>query len=352
MVKENFFEGKKNVVISFITIFLILVGVFFVSAYISGKNVTDDVRLQWVSHTEYWNNDDASSIIRLADYKGNAYSVDSCVVTILYPDKSVFVSEGVMSESNIDGNWYRTDSLIVAPLGTYEQEVVCVKGQQTVKSSQSFHLNPALEEVNTVSQNLNLLNDSLFVFDVEINGVLEDTNESIHTRVNVAENNLDAAIDLAQQNVLDELASHGVDSDASFSSLNATVLSRIDDLDVSPLEQLLRDPSTGGVYYAKDGKKYPIVNPEIIDLNYPDLTITNATPEQLTALRKLLPVKIKDGTLVISEKSNQVYVIADGKRRWVSNEQTFIELGYSWANIKQVSDRVLKLHKVGEQLSL
>ena len=233
MVKENFFEGKKNVVISFITIFLILVGVFFVSAYISGKNVTDDVRLQWVSHTEYWNNDDASSIIRLADYKGNAYSVDSCVVTILYPDKSVFVSEGVMSESNIDGNWYRTDSLIGAPLGTYEQEVVCVKGQQTVKSSQSFHLNPALEEVNTVSQNLNLLNDSLFVFDVEINGVLEDTNESIHTRVNVAENNLDAAIDLAQQNVLDELASHGVDSDASFSSLNATVLSRIDDLDVS-----------------------------------------------------------------------------------------------------------------------
>jgi hypothetical protein len=126
----------------------------------------------------------------------------------------------------------------------------------------------------------------------------------------------------------------------------------IADVTASPLEALLRDTSNGGVYYVKDGKKYPIVDPEIIDLNYPELEITNATAEQLASLQKLLPAKIKDGTLVISDESNQVYVIADGKRRWVSTEQTFIELGYSWANIKQVSDRVLKLHKVGEQLSL
>ena len=169
----------------------------------------------------------------MADYKGNAYSIDSCSVTILNPDKSVFVNNATMAESAIDGNWYRTDSLIGAAMGTYEQEVTCVKGQQTIKSSQSFHLNPALEEVNTVSQNLDLLNNSLFDFDIEVNGVLSETNESIYTRINVAEINLDNALTTAKQSILDELEAAGIESNENFVNINATILSKIDDLDVS-----------------------------------------------------------------------------------------------------------------------
>jgi len=233
MEMSNFFRLNRKIILSLIAVFFVLAGIFFVSAYVSGKNVVDDVTLQWVSHTEYWSNDQASTIVRLADYKGNAYSVDSCSVTILNPDKSVFVDDVAMTESAIDGNWYRVDSLIGATMGTYEQEVTCTKDQQTVKSSQSFHLNPALEEVNVVSQNLDLLNDSLFSFDVEINGVLSDSNESIYGRINVAETNLDNALTTVKQNILDELDSIGVEGYDNFTNISATVLARIDELDIS-----------------------------------------------------------------------------------------------------------------------
>ena len=124
------------------------------------------------------------------------------------------------------------------------------------------------------------------------------------------------------------------------------------DVDTSPVEQLLRDTSNGGIYYAKDGKKYPIIDQDIIDINYPNLAITNATQSQLNDLQKLLPAKIKDGTLVKSPNSGQVYVISDGQRRWIENEETFIELGYSWSNIQEVNDRVFKLHKTGSPINI
>jgi hypothetical protein len=126
----------------------------------------------------------------------------------------------------------------------------------------------------------------------------------------------------------------------------------ITDVATVPLGQLLKDKTTGGVYYAKDGKKYPIVEPELIALNYPDLKVKIATSQQLDALQKESAVKLNDGTLILSPTSNQVYVIAAGKRRWIQNEETFLGLGYSWANIKKVSERVLKLHQVGEAISL
>lgn len=126
----------------------------------------------------------------------------------------------------------------------------------------------------------------------------------------------------------------------------------ITDVAKVPVGQLLKDKSTGGVYYAKDGKKYPIVEPELITLNYPDLKIVTATTQQLAALEKATPVKLTDGTLILSPTSNQVYVIANGKRRWIQNEATFEGLGYNWANIKKVSERILKLHAVGEPIIL
>jgi hypothetical protein len=168
--------------------------------------------------------------------------------------------------------------------------------------------------------------------------------------------------------LLDGLSKRRINSDEVFRSLGfnpeeiievtSSELSEIEDgdtimdVDTSPVEQLLRDTSNGGIYYAKDGKKYPIIDQEIIDINYPNLAITNATQSQLDGLQKLLPAKIKNGTLIKGANSGQVYVISDGQRRWIENEETFVELGYNWSNIQIVNDRVLKLHKVGSLLSL
>ncbi len=118
-----------------------------------------------------------------------------------------------------------------------------------------------------------------------------------------------------------------------------------------PTAQLLRT-STGGVFYVKDDTKSPIIHPDIIAINFPDLKIVKASDETLNQLRQVEAVKLNEGTLVMSNEGNQVYVIAGGARRWITNENTFKELGYSWANIVKVDPRVLKLHKVGEPLSL
>ncbi len=115
-----------------------------------------------------------------------------------------------------------------------------------------------------------------------------------------------------------------------------------------PLGKLLRSTKTNGVYFVKDNVKSPIIDPMIIKLNFPTLKITNATQATLDLYDNTLPVQLKDGTLVKGISDPSVYVIADGQRRWISDAETFNNLGYSWANIQTVSDRVLNLHDAGE----
>ena len=120
--------------------------------------------------------------------------------------------------------------------------------------------------------------------------------------------------------------------------------------EISVFEQLIRDPKTNGVYYIKDNKKYPVISQEIIDINWPKMIIKDIYSEELNKYIKSKPAKLKDGTLVKSENNNSVYVISNGRRRSLSNEETFINLGYNWSEVKIISDRVFKLHKLGKEI--
>ncbi len=241
--KNKFFENKKRTILSAIILLLFVVGIFFVSAYVTGRNVREDVELQWVSHTEYWNNDSASTIIRLADYRGNAYDVDSCSVNILYPNKTTFVSEGEMIESNIDGNWYRADSLVGAPLGTYEQEVTCVRGSQTIVSSQSFHLNPALEEVNTVSQDLDSARTELENVNLTVHANVQETGESINVNIDTTETTLSSLMNSIGTGITEDISS----TEASLSTqLNDAEISLSGDISNTEAAVLLELANVNG----------------------------------------------------------------------------------------------------------
>ncbi len=126
----------------------------------------------------------------------------------------------------------------------------------------------------------------------------------------------------------------------------------ISDAFSSPVGQLYKDKTTGGVYYVKDGQKYPIVDPEILKINYPGQTIKIATAKQLDSWNKQLPAKLKDGLLVKGTTNPQVYVITNGQRKWIEDENTFNLLGYKWQNVITVSDRVIKLHEIAQSLKL
>ncbi len=119
-----------------------------------------------------------------------------------------------------------------------------------------------------------------------------------------------------------------------------------------PLGKLLRSTKTNGVYYVKDNIKSPIVDPVVISLNFPTLKIASISQATLETYNDDLPVTLNDGTLVKVKNEANVYVISDGQRRWISDAETFNNLGYSWANIKTISERVLNLHDAGENLKI
>ena len=119
----------------------------------------------------------------------------------------------------------------------------------------------------------------------------------------------------------------------------------------SPMEGLLKDVSSGGVYYVKDDAKYPIVDPILLE-NYDSLQIVEADADTLAQYRNMPALRIKDGVLVKMPDDPRVYVISQSKRRAIPDEETFLGLGYQWSNIVEISERVIKLHPIGQPLSL
>lgn len=119
----------------------------------------------------------------------------------------------------------------------------------------------------------------------------------------------------------------------------------------SPFEQLMRDTSTNGIYYVKNDTKAPIIDPSIL-ASYSDLKVIDATPATLDKYRKVSSARLKDGTLIKIVDDPRVYVISNSKRRLIDDEKTFLTLGYSWNQIMEVSERVLRLHEVGQPLKV
>lgn len=151
---------------------IVIFGLILFVSYSYGFSVKrENAHIEFVSHTEYWREDFATTIVRVSDYRGSSLDVDGCGVTILYPNKTIYVNNQSMSKSNIDGNWYRYDDLSNQPLGTYEQEVSCYYDDGVLISSQSFHLNPALEAINVLNQDLAQINLTLSNVTVELFGV-------------------------------------------------------------------------------------------------------------------------------------------------------------------------------------
>ncbi len=109
----------------------------------------------------------------------------------------------------------------------------------------------------------------------------------------------------------------------------------------------------GGVYLVDKEKKVkkPIVDQKILEINYADVKIENK-PEILEELKDEAPVKLADGTLVKTVENPQVYIIAEGKRHWIKDEETFKSLGYDFKDVQTVNQRVVQLQPVSTPVEL
>ncbi|MBN2095118.1 MAG: hypothetical protein JW727_03660 [Candidatus Aenigmarchaeota archaeon] len=149
---------------------------FFAFAYFRGG----EANLRMVSGTEYISGEYGQVIIRLADNSGNPIENANCFATILYPDKSYFLTDYPMQPSSEPGNYY---GQFMTPTvnGIYEETITCHferrGSQQTMKISSSFHVSPALNFIVEMSQLqaqryqdlVNRINDSRLDIMQEIN---------------------------------------------------------------------------------------------------------------------------------------------------------------------------------------
>ncbi len=122
-----------------------------------------------------------------------------------------------------------------------------------------------------------------------------------------------------------------------------------------PMGALLQNKDTGTVYYVKDGKKYGIVDKDILTIRFgPNPLITPVAADQLRQYVIMPPLRIPDGTLITSADPNKpaVYIISDGYKRPFVSASVFESLGYKWENIITVKDKIVEMHPTGEPIDL
>ncbi len=119
-----------------------------------------------------------------------------------------------------------------------------------------------------------------------------------------------------------------------------------------PTGGLVQDKKTGGVYYIKNGVKYPLWDKILIKLYYKDKKIQKVSPDELEKYNTGLPIKLNDGELAKAPDSPAIYFISNGLKRPIANAETFDNLGYQWKNIIEVSAKILNLHPIGEEINV
>jgi hypothetical protein len=106
-----------------------------------------------------------------------------------------------------------------------------------------------------------------------------------------------------------------------------------------PDQTLIRH--SGGVAVVEDGKRRPIINPEVFVSRYRWEDVIDVTEEEWNQYRQGEVVKLRSGMVVRETNSGRVYIVSRGKKVYVPTPQLFIEMGYKWDNITVLPDGTL-----------
>ncbi|MEK7202842.1 MAG: hypothetical protein AAB653_00810 [Patescibacteria group bacterium] len=118
-----------------------------------------------------------------------------------------------------------------------------------------------------------------------------------------------------------------------------------------PTGTLLQDKKTGGVYWVIENSKAPLIDKIFLTTKFNKKKIIKATPEELAYYQTVDPVFFSDGELLKSSLSATVYAIVNGKKRLITSNEIFEQLGYKWENVITVSPKILYLYPEGDQIT-
>ncbi|OGF36783.1 hypothetical protein A2482_00195 [Candidatus Falkowbacteria bacterium RIFOXYC2_FULL_48_21] len=119
-----------------------------------------------------------------------------------------------------------------------------------------------------------------------------------------------------------------------------------------PLGVLLQNNKTGAVFFVREGKKYPVMSKDILQVNFPKQKIMAVKPEELDQYVDAEPVKIREGELVKIDGQSAVYAVSDGKIRPFVTGMVFEKLGYKWENVRTVHWKSLSNLYLGADIDL
>ncbi len=137
-------------------VWIVLIVVVSIALSVSASLFSEgDPRLRFVSGTEYISGEYGQAIVRVADNNGNGIDGATCFITILYPDKTFFITDGEMRPSSEKGNYYR-EFITPNQTGIYEEIAECRgekrRGEYTLTVSSSFHVSIALNFIMELSK--------------------------------------------------------------------------------------------------------------------------------------------------------------------------------------------------------
>ena len=118
-----------------------------------------------------------------------------------------------------------------------------------------------------------------------------------------------------------------------------------------PTGALLQNKTTGGVYWAQEGKKSPLYDAIFLKTKFKNRPIYPTDSVILDGYETAPAVRFGDGELLKSETSNGVYVIDEQRKRAITSAEIFLNLGYKWENIITVPDKILALYIRGKAIT-
>jgi hypothetical protein len=156
--------------------------------------------------------------------------------------------------------------------------------------------------------------------------LLKDDNGRVYLLVDDALRHIDSmetfyAIGFAQ----DEIVSIGNTDLASFDTG-----SPITSATLYPQGNLLELEGSGAIYFIQDGFRHAVLDSAILSAQFPNQLTEKVLPIVVEQFVEGQAVKMPDGWLVKGSEEPVVYVISEGHKRPIENENAFLSMGFEW----------------------
>ena len=118
-----------------------------------------------------------------------------------------------------------------------------------------------------------------------------------------------------------------------------------------PQGNLLELEGSGAVYFIQDGLRHAVLDSAILAAEFPNQTTEKVLPVVVEQFAEGKAVKMPDGWLVKGSEEPVVYVISEGHKRPIADENTFLGMGFEWTDIVVVNQAALNLHDTGVMIT-